>query len=127
MHIQILQILSISTLVCNLCQNTISCDMAKMMQDTAMNSINGKACHPNETLEIMKNLERFLPKTNHIMIDLKLKLIDQVIEDESLRKEFEEIAINFCFELLNMARNIAPGTSKLRGLYFLHFICKLQF
>ena len=100
---------------CNLCQNVISCDTAKMMQDTAMNLINGKAENPKDAIEILNNLERFLPQGNHIMVDLKLRIIDQVIEDQSLRGPFEDIAINFCFELLNMARNIAPGTSKLRG------------
>ena len=85
------------------------------MQDTAMNLINGKAENPKDAIEILNNLERFLPQGNHIMVDLKLRIIDQVIEDQSLRGPFEDIATNFCFELLNMARNIAPGTSKLRG------------
>ena len=104
-----------SDLVCNVCQNVISCDMAKMMQDTAMNSVNGKVLHPSETLDIMTNLERFLPASNHIIIDLKLKLIDQVLEDPTFREEYEATAINYCIEMLNLARNIAPGTSKLRG------------
>ena len=89
------------------------------MQDTAMNSISGKAENPKDAIEILNNLERFLPQSNHIMVDLKLRIIDQVIEDQSLREPFEDIAINFCFELLNMARNIAPGMSKLRGMYVL--------
>jgi len=110
-----------SDLICNLCQNVISCDTAKMMQDTAMNLINGKAENPKDSIEILNNLERFLPQGNHIMVDLKLRIIDQVIEDQSLRGPFEDIAINFCFELLNMARNIAPGTSKLRGVLSMKF------
>lgn len=89
--------------------------MAKMMQDTAMNSVNGKVLHPSETLDIMTNLERFLPASNHIIIDLKLKLIDQVLEDPTFREEYEATAVNYCIEMLNLARNIAPGTSKLRG------------
>lgn len=70
-----------------------------------------------DTLDNLVNLERFLPQSNHIMVNLKLKLIDQVIANDNERAQFEEIAIKFCFELLQMARLIAPGKSKLRGKY----------
>ena len=49
------------------------------------------------------------------MVDLKMRLIDQVIGDVSLREQFEDTAIDFCLELLRMARLIAPGKSKLKG------------
>ena len=70
-----------------------------------------------DTMDNLVNLERFLPQSNHIMVNLKLKLIDQIIANDNERTKFEEIAIKFCFELLQMARLIAPGKSKLRGKY----------
>ena len=70
-----------------------------------------------DTMDNLVNLERFLPQSNHIMVNLKLKLIDQIIANDNERAQFEEIAIKFCFELLQMARLIAPGKSKLRGKY----------
>ena len=104
-----------------------------MMQDTAMNSLHESddpdTCQANnfnyttisnlgnaqETMDNLSNLERFLPQSNHIMVNLKLKLIVQVIANDNERTQFEETAINFCFQLLQMAKNIAPGKSKLRG------------
>ena len=93
-----------------------------MMQDTAMNSAQAyKKCDEDnenlaqDTMNVLSNLERFLPQSNHIMVDLKLRLIDQVIVHPDLREGFEEVAINFCFELLKVARIVAPGKSKLRG------------
>ena len=99
------------------CQFTISSDMAKMMLETSMNSISGENTgDAQDTLDTLTNLGRFLPESNHVMVDLKLKLIDQVIENDSLRDQFEDKAIEFCFQLLQTARVIAPGKSKLRGI-----------
>lgn len=111
-----------SDLKCNLCQQIIGCDLAKIMQETAMNSANQQNAESSDEkiaqdiMETFNNLQRFLPQSNHVMVDLKLRLIDQVIANEALRKEFEDIAIDFCFQLLKLARLIAPGRSKLRGV-----------
>jgi len=128
-----------SDLICETCQFVISSDMAKMMQDTAMNSLQESddpdTCQNNnfnyktlanlgnaqDTMDNLVNLERFLPQSNHIMVNLKLKLIDQVIANDNERAQFEEIAIKFCFELLQMARLIAPGKSKLRGVLSMEY------
>ena len=130
-----------SDLQCEICQHIIPSDMAKMMQDTAMNTLHESddpdTCQANnfnyktiaqlgnaqDTMDNLKNLERFLPQSNHIMVNLKLKLIDQVIANDDERILFEEIAITFCFQLLQMARLIAPGKSKLRG----KFTCNMYF
>ena len=82
-----------------------------------MNSISGENTgDAQDTLDTLTNLGRFLPESNHVMVDLKLKLIDQVIENDSLRDQFEDKASEFCFQLLQTARVIAPGKSKLRGI-----------
>ena len=112
--------------ICKMCDFTISCDMAKMMQDTALNCINEENVSAQSTMEALKNLSRFLPESNHVMVDLKMRLIDQVIANESLRNEFEDTAIQFCFQLLQTARVIAPGKSKLRGK-FIQESCKFIF
>ncbi len=91
-----------------------------MMLDTAMKFI-GTTSNPEDTLEVMANLARFLPMTNHLMVDLKLRLIDQVLADPDKRQEHEAKAIEFCHELLDLARIVAPGCSKLRGVLSLKF------
>ncbi len=93
--------------------------MAKMMQETAMNSLLiNEGQSPQDMMNALHNLERFLPQSNHIMVGLKMKLVDLVIDDESLRAQFEDMAIKMCFQMLNLARLIAPGKSKLRGKQF---------
>lgn len=114
-----------SDLECNLCKQVITNESAKMMQDFVMNSI-GSISKPDDTLETLKNMERFLPHSNHIMVDLKLKLIDQVLENEALREKFEELAIKFCFQLLQLAKIVAPGLSKLRGMSKKMFLSTLS-
>lgn len=113
-----------SDLKCDSCQQIISSDLAKMMQDTAMNSTHQQeenaesSCEKvaQNIVETYDNLQRFLPQSNHIMVDLKVRLIDLVLENETLRSHFEDMAIQFCFQLLQLARLIAPGKSKLRGV-----------
>lgn len=110
-----------SDLQCDKCENILSCDMAKIIQETAMNSLKESETCAEKTLGTLTNLERFLPQSNHIMVDLKMKLIDQVIAEDAHRKEFEDTAIQFCLQLLQLARLIAPGSSKLRGVLSMKF------
>jgi hypothetical protein len=113
-----------SDLECNLCKQIITSQMAQMMVGTAMKFTSdghGQSNKPQDALDAMTNLERFVPVSNHIIVDLKIRLIDQVIEDDTERPAFEETAINFCFELLHLARTVAPGHSKLRGMIYLFY------
>jgi hypothetical protein len=109
-----------SDMECNLCKQIIPSQMATMMMDTAMNCTSehqGRMNKPQDILDAMTNLKRFLPISNHIIVDLKIRLIDQVIEDDTEMAAFDETAIHFCIGLLQLARVVAPGHSKLRGMH----------
>ena len=109
---------------CQECNQEISSDMAQMTLDTVLKFIgegSGRSANPAETVEVMANLVRFLPETNHLMVDLKLRFIDQVLANQDERKDHEPLALKYCQELLELARDVAPGHSKIRGVLSLRF------
>lgn len=110
-----------SDMECTDCKYILKSDMAKTTLDTATKFMwkDYSESEPEKgsgTLEIIENLQRFLAPTNQLIVGLKLKLVDQVLADSSERCLLETTAIQFCRQLLDLARLIAPGHSKLRGV-----------
>ena len=74
-----------SDYVCSGCGSEISGESAQMMLDTAMKFLGrgqGKVTadsDPTQTLELMNHLSRFVAQSHQVMVDLKLRLISQVI------------------------------------------------
>ncbi len=59
-------------------------------------------------------IPRFLSPSHHLLLEVRCRFVRQVIkegEQVHLQKAFE-----FCSELLEVAKNIAPGRSTVRGI-----------
>lgn len=94
-----------------------------MMMDTAMKFL-GKGqgkdkvdSRPTETIELMDHLSRFVSPSHQLIVDLKLRLIDQVVvqkqpeDEEKVRGKL----LHTMKETLIQCCKVAPGQSKARA------------
>lgn len=99
-----------------------------MMLDTAMKFIgkgSGNTTVSHDTFDVIQHLEKFLKPTHNLIIDLKLRFLNQLLmeverdqESRSSVEVQEKLAhsLRFGLDLLNMAVIVNPGKSRLRGI-----------
>ena len=88
------------------------------MLDTSIKFLGGnsgstKTCQ--ETLEITSHLQRFLLPTHQLLMDLKSRFVEQLLDADADSAELLEKGTELCTDLAKIAMLVAPGKSKLRG------------
>ena len=76
---------------------------------------------PTETIELMDHLSRFVSPSHQLIVDLKLRLMDQLVQKQQAEHEFEdkekvrEKLLHIMKEILIQCCKVAPGQSKARA------------
>lgn len=116
-------------LKCESCSTIVPAERGKMMLDTAMKFIgkgSGNTTVSHDTFDVIQHLEKFLKPTHNLIIDLKLRFLNQLLmeverdqESRSSVEVQEKLAhsLRFGLDLLNMAVIVNPGKSRLRGVF----------
>ena len=96
------------------------------MIDTAMKFLgkgHGKdksESSPSETIQLMDHLSRFVSTSHQLIVDLKLRLIDQLVqkdvdEDSLVMETVRAKLLHIIKETLIQCCKVAPGQSKARA------------
>ena len=105
---------------------TVSGSTCTMMIDTAMKFLgkgHGKdksESSPSETIQLMDHLSRFVSTSHQLIVDLKLRLIDQLVqkdvdEDSLVMETVRAKLLHIIKETLIQCCKVAPGQSKARA------------
>jgi len=116
-----------SDYACDSCQNEVPGSTCSMMIDTAMKFLGkgqGKSesdSTPAETIQLAKHLSRFVTPSHQLMVDLKLRLVEQCLssgyqdsQDEEGQKVRSKL-LQYMSETMIQCCQVAPGQSKARA------------
>ncbi|XP_059085622.1 SET domain-containing protein SmydA-8-like isoform X2 [Tigriopus californicus] len=113
---------------CESCATIVPSERGKMMLDTAMKFVgkgSGNTQVSGDTFDVIQHLGRFLRPTHNLIVDLKLRFLNQLLmevehdlESRDTAETQEKLAhsLGFGLDLLNMAVIVNPGKSRLRGI-----------